>query len=320
MPAGQRHHFWRGVWFTLALASFSWSAPALASPESEATARELARALADQGANAYAQADYAHAQLLFARAYELVPAPTIALLEARALVKLGRWAEAARIYRRAAQAELPEDAPRPFRDAAHAAAAELAELTPRIPRLRLRFEGDVATDPGVEVVLDGRRLPRRDLGDFIEVDPGSHRIELRGSYVNTAPIEITLQPGQTKIIAIGERSKPRLDPDPGRTMVYVSFGLGAAGLVTGVTTGIISLNARADAQRWCEAGTCAPDGPGREALDRFRDFRAISTIGYVIGAVGVGAGIGLLVFRDDTSRREIGLSATLDQLRLGGKW
>ena len=110
MTVRQRRNLGRAVCFALALQNFSWAAWAQASPESDATARDLARSLADQGANAYAQEDYAHAQVLFARAYGLVPAPTIALLEARALVKLGRWIEATRTYRRASEAQLPAEA------------------------------------------------------------------------------------------------------------------------------------------------------------------------------------------------------------------
>lgn len=318
VPVRQRRNLWRGVCFALALPTFSWTATAHASPESDATARDLARALADQGADAYAGEDYAHAQLLFARAYGLVPAPTIALLEARALVKLGRWADAQQAYRRASEAQLAESSPAPFREAARTAAQELAELTPRIPRIRLRFAAEAATAQGLEVLLDGRRVPDRELRDFIHLDPGFHRIELRGRDVNTSAVEFTLEPGQTKIVKVDARSKQDREPKP--TLAYVSFGVGAVGLATGVTAGVISLNARADAQRLCEAGTCEPDGRGREALERFRDFRAVSTVGYVLGVVGVGAGIGLLVFRDDTSRREIGLSATLDELRFGGTW
>lgn len=288
-----------------------------ASPDSETTARDLARALADQGADAYAREDYAHAQLLFARAYGLVPAPTIALLEARALVKLGRWVDATGAYRRASEARLPADAPAPFREAARTAAAELAELTPRIPRIRLRFGADIRSD-SASVLLDGRRLPQSELGGFISVDPGAHRVALRGRDVDTAPLEFTLEAAQTRVVTVDARRMPAADPKP--TLAYVSFGVGAAGLITGVTAGVISLNARADAERLCEAGTCAPGGPGHDALDRFRNFRAISTVGYALGVVGVGAGIGLLVFRDETSRREIGLSATMDELRLGGTW
>lgn len=317
MTLRQRRNLGRAVCFTLALSSFSWAAPAQASPESEATARELARSLADQGANAYAQEDYAHAQLLFSRAYGLVPAPTIALLEARALVKLGRWVDATHAYRRASEAQLGPDAPAPFREATRTAAAELAELTPRVPRIRLRFGAGTSAD-AVEILLDGRRLTPRQLGGFIPVDPGAHRVELRGRDVDTAPLEFKLDAAQTRVVNLDARRKPAEDAKP--TLAYVSFGIGAAGLVTGVTAGVISLNARSDAERLCEAGTCAPDGPGRDALDRFRNFRAISTVGYALGVVGVSAGVGLLVFRDETSRREIGLSATMDELRLGGTW
>jgi hypothetical protein len=307
-----------GVAIALGLAGLSWVEPVSATQASTTDARELARALADQGADAYAERDYHRAQVLFARAYDLVRAPTIALFEARTLMQLGRWLEARAAYQRAAEAKLEPDAPQPFRDAASTARTELATLTPRLPRVRVRVDADTAAEPGFEVWLDGRRLGKHELESSIAVDPGAHRVEVRGDEVARAPIEFQLAAGEAKVVAID--GLLRAERDPKRTWAFVGLGVGAAGLITGVTAGVISLNARDDAKRLCDGNTCPTSGPGRDALDRFRTYRTISTVGYVLGAIGGGAGVTLLVLSDDESKRELELSAGLDRIRLEGRW
>jgi hypothetical protein len=307
-----------GVAIALGLAGLSWVEPVSATQAATTDARELARALADQGADAYAERDYQRAQVLFARAYDLVRAPTIALFEARTLMQLGRWLEARSAYRRAAEAKLAADAPEPFRDAASTARTELATLTPRLPLVRVRVDPDAASEPGFEVWLDGRRLEKHELGSNIAVDPGVHRVEVRGDEVARPPVEFRLAAGETRVVALA--GLLRAERDPRRTWAFVGLGAGAAGLLTGVTAGVISLNARDDAKRLCDGNTCPPSGPGRDALDRFRTYRTISTVGYVLGAIGGGAGITLLVLSDDEAKREVELSAGLDRILLEGRW
>src|SRR5688572_7655833 len=93
--------------------------------------RARARVLADEAANAYARGNFVRAELLLDHAYSIVPAPTVALLRARALVRLKRWVEAVRVYQTAASANI-EAAEQPvFQRASEEAKAELALLEPR---------------------------------------------------------------------------------------------------------------------------------------------------------------------------------------------
>src|SRR6185295_6955519 len=64
----------------------------------DAGIRTAARDLATQGAQAFEAGEYAQASDFFRRAHELVPAPSIALLQARSLAKLGQLLEAIDIY------------------------------------------------------------------------------------------------------------------------------------------------------------------------------------------------------------------------------
>jgi hypothetical protein len=121
-----------------------------------------------------------------------------------------------------------------------------------------------------------------------------------------------------KVVPIEVHSEPAADPQ--RTWGYVSLGTGALGLVAGVTTGVLSLNAHAEAERECPNNVCEPGGAGDAALGRFRTFRAISTVGYVLGAVGVGAGVSLLVFRTPESGPELTVRTSLRDVSIEGRW
>ena len=92
------------------LAALLLALPSVARGEPDEATKAAARQLAQDGARAMEEKRYADAQDLLNRAYELVPAPTIAVLEARALDALGRLVEAAEHYELARRTELGADA------------------------------------------------------------------------------------------------------------------------------------------------------------------------------------------------------------------
>src|SRR5258708_39655299 len=63
--------------------------------------RDVAREIAQTGAGYFDQGDWERAREHFHRAYDLVKAPALALMEARALVKLGHFVQATEAYGRA---------------------------------------------------------------------------------------------------------------------------------------------------------------------------------------------------------------------------
>ncbi|HEY3256853.1 MAG TPA: hypothetical protein VGJ91_23015, partial [Polyangiaceae bacterium] len=91
----------------------------------DAEMRTAARDLATQGAQAFDAGDYAQASDFFRRAHELVPAPSIALLHARSLAKLGQLLEAIDIYEQTARFKLPDDAPEAYLQAVETARSEM---------------------------------------------------------------------------------------------------------------------------------------------------------------------------------------------------
>jgi hypothetical protein len=88
------------------------------------------------------------------------------------------------------------------------------------------------------------------------------------------------------------------DSDPGsmqRTWAYVGFGVGGAGLGTGVVAGLLAANRHSSAQENCPEGKCAAGSSGAKDVDAFRSLRTVSTVSYVLGIAGVGAGVTLML-------------------------
>src|SRR6187431_3572319 len=107
----------------------------------DAEIRMAARDLATQGAQAFEAGDYAQASDFFRRAHELVPAPSIALLHARSLAKLGQLLEAIDIYEQTARFKLPDEAPEAYLQAVETARNEMEDVRRRLPRLKLILIG-----------------------------------------------------------------------------------------------------------------------------------------------------------------------------------
>jgi hypothetical protein len=278
--------------------------------------QESARALADEGANAFAAHDDERALTLFQRAYMLVPAPTIALFEARTLGRLGRLLEARAAYVRLARTEAAPGSPEAFRAAIESGRVELSQLEARIPRLHVAIEGKL--EPGSTVLLDERPLEPRLLRGPLLIDPGAHSLQLRTARGGGAPAHFVVVEGQTEHVRLSPPHQAA--PDSQRTWSFVAFGVGGAGLTLGIVAGAVALGAHEDAERGCPEDRCVAGSPGADAAERFRDWRTVSTIGYVVGAVGVGAGITLFLTSPRDHGAQLAVVPALDGGSLVATW
>jgi hypothetical protein len=288
----------------------------LAHAEPSPEARSTARDLANEGANAYAEHDYALALTLFARAHRLVPAPTIALFEARTLAQLGRLRDARAAYLRLIDAAQPADAPAPFRAAVDTARAELALLEPRIPRLFVVVGGDLSHD--AVVLLDELPLAEPLRRGWLLVDPGTHSLRVRTAHGLGGAVALTLAEGETKQVRLEVPPPARRDPQ--RTWGAVAVGAGGAGLGLGLAAGLVAVDAHREAERACPGSRCVEGTPGANAVERFRDWRTVSTIGYAIGGVGLTAGLALILTSGSDRSTEVALVPMLGGGRLETTW
>jgi hypothetical protein len=289
---------------------------ALAAEPVDDSTRNAARNLAEQGREAFDKTDYERSRDLFHRAYELVKAPTLALYEARSLAKLGRLVEAEEAYLRAIRTPLRADSPEAFRKAVHDAEAEELQLEPRVPKLVVVLTGPGAKAPELGVTLDGQRVKSALLGVEMPVDPGNHQLEAQvpGAAASRTPFTIAERehktvelrvdaPASASVVAAAPAKTTadlRSPPEPPRSSwqrptAFAVGGLGVVGLGTGVITGLMATSHHTKAGEQCPNHACVAGSAGEDELNSFRTLRTVSTVGYVVGAVGLAAGVTLLL-------------------------
>ena len=288
--------------------------------------RNAARSLASQGKDAFDKADWEHARDLFHRAYTLVPAPTIALYEGRALAKLRRFVEAEEAYMRAARTSLDAESPEPFRKAVHDAEDDLLALRARMPKVTIVPSGPGAREPELSVTLDGHPLKSALLGVELPIDPGDHT--LRAVVPGAAPVQVAFsvvekqqqkvdlpvpragQVSETPKVVNATPEVPEAVAPPPATQpsswqlpaALVAGGVGVAGVAMGVITGLMAGSRYSKAGRECPDHACAEGSAGWDTVQSFRTLRTVSTVGYVVGGVGLAAGTTLFLLAPAKSK------------------
>lgn len=180
-------------------------------------------------------------------------------------------------------------------------------LEPRMPHLTLSLAKDAPK--GAEVSRDGVVLGQPSLGVATSVNPGAHLIVVKAPGRRDASLEVSLAEGESKEMAVeaGEVDASASAEPPGATapaeratpgpnpLVYVGFGAAIAGIGVGTVTGILALDKANAAKDACPDLAC-PDASNLDDVKTGRTLGTISTIGFVVGAVGAAVGIyGLLV-------------------------
>ena len=323
-----KSQFKRSLCFSLL--SFSSSALMFTSSASaqDAEIRTAARDLATQGAQAFEAGDYARASDFFRRAHELVPAPSIALLRARSLAKLGQLLEAIDIYEQTARFKLPDDAPEAYSQAVETARNEMEDVRHRLPRLKVVLIGVSSSEPA-QVSMDDKTTPDALLGVERPINPGSHRLEARVGGQLRASRELSIVEGQSYLVELDVRPpapppKPIVPPAPvsnthphswQKTGGYVALGVGALGLGIGTYTGIVALNRKSDLDSVCKPN-CPPSSA--DDIDAFRSNRTISYVSFGVGIAAAATGVALLVL-GKPSEEHLAIRALPGGLQIGGR-
>lgn len=271
----------------------------------QSTARETALALANRAADAIARGEHVQAEPLLRQAYAQYPAPTIALLHARTLVHLQRLAEAVSAYRRVTLTTLEPNAPEAFRAARRQASTELNQLLPRVPRLQVLARGGAAR-PSLRLSVDGKPVPPAQQGRWMLVDPGVRTV--RAEHQGEATEElVAVAEGQSVVVQV---EGPRPTSSLQQRLLFGALGVGAVGLGVGIASGVVATRAHSRALESCPDRQCVLGSQGAAQLQKFRDYRTVSTVGYGAGALGLGVA-GYLLVRSFTD--EPGLDIEVDQ-------
>jgi hypothetical protein len=275
--------------------------------ETRTVARELARdgaALADAG-------KCSEALDLFERAHSLVRAPTIAVMQARCLMQLGRLIEALEIYERVRRHGYDPTEPDAFKRAVAEATTEALDLRVRIPRVLIRVSGPGSSSRALAVRLDDRIVLPALLGVDRPVDPGVHRLEASVPGQARAAQEVLLEESRRYVVDL--QLQP-IKSTPGSktqqldnassvqpTLGWVFLGIGGAGLATGAVTALLAGDQQSTVDGQCTARQCPESA--RDDIESFRTLRTVSFISYGVGFAAAATGGVLLLTAPKHERR-----------------
>jgi tetratricopeptide (TPR) repeat protein len=161
-------------------------------------------------------------------------------------------------------------------------------------------------------------------------NPGHHTITLSRDGRANEVFEENLAPGSGAAIRwstappeLEEKRSPATGPDvsqgeadtsaledgaSNRTWMWISYGVGAAGVVTGSVFGILAITKEDELSELCDRDKrCDPQYD--EERQRLGDLALASTIGFIVGGVGAAAGTYFLLTESETRPASGGPSA-----------
>ncbi len=281
-------------------------APAAALADEPSSAdRATARTLAQEGYVALNAKDYATAADRFSRAAQLVHAPTLLRDLARAQVGLGKLVDAHENYSTIIREGVADGAPASWVKALADAKVEIEAIPPRLPWITITVAGP--SDP--VVTLDGVPVPAASLGVKRPADPGKHEVRASAPGFYTAKKTVELREGESLSIAFeledappDAKPKPEEDatavittevPDPPwrKPAIISAFAIGGVGLALGGVTGALAIGKRDTLNESCVDRAC----PNRGDVDSYYLYGRLSTVGFIVGGVGVATGTLLLL-------------------------
>ena len=291
--------------------------------------RETARSLMDDGDAKRDKNDLKGALKSYEAADAIMHVPTTGLEVARAQAQLGMLLEARETLGRVNRLPPKPGEPAPFTAARRTAETLTAEIGARIPSVTVVVTNP---DPGqtTVIVFDGEIVPPAASAAPRKVNPGHHSVVARsGSLEKKQDIDVAEREARTVTFDL-KPLKP-VGPGPGpaassgdtaveasspsalpKVLIYGGFGLGVVGVGIGSVTGIMSISQVSDVKNDCTNNVCKPSRAGD--IDSAKSLGTISTIAFIAGGVGIGAGVIGLVLQSKQSSSEsapaVGTSAS----------
>jgi hypothetical protein len=201
----------------------------------------------------------------------------------------------------------------------------LAELDANLPTVVFAVQDTAGADTlKVRVSVDGTALGETLDGKAVALDPGSHKLRFEIAGADAIEQNIVILEGQkNRRIEISFKKQEALPPSPPtmpaapptsppspgdeapqRSVApWVIGGVGLAGLaVGGILAGVVAAaKSTTENPMNCDPNLkvpmCYTAGPGLSAANRVRTLGPVSTVGFVVGGVGVGVAAVWLIAR-----------------------
>jgi hypothetical protein len=187
------------------------------------------------------------------------------------------------------------------------------------------------------VSVDGTPISSALVGEARPVNPGPHKVEgKRGSDVVVA--DLTLAEGENKPAPLhfasaanaptapspmpaapAEIEPPQTRLGTQRTLGLVAGGVGVAGVVVGSVFGLHSKSKHDEAAQYCDGSVCN-DQRGVDAGESAHSAGNVSTVGMIVGALGLGGGVLLWLTAPQSKEQHAELRLGLGSIQLQGKF
>ncbi|MEO8875400.1 MAG: hypothetical protein ABI461_07430 [Polyangiaceae bacterium] len=290
----------------ISTSSFGLALPANAQTSADkATARQLGL----EGEDALNKKDYKTAEDKFKRADALYHALTLTLGLARAQAANGKLVAAQESYNRVLHEGAPAGSPPAFVRAVDDARKEVDAVSAQVAQVVVSVTG--SDDP--TVTLDDTPFPNAALGVKRPVDPGNHVVKATAkgykpgeAHFTVAPAgegtaSIALEADPNAIVAQQPAGANHTEPPPvapsskpiNKTIGYAALGVGAAGVVVGGIFGALALGAHGSLNDECPNGNCPASK--QDDISSYHTKGTVSTIGFIVGGVGLAAGAVLIL-------------------------
>jgi hypothetical protein len=277
-------------------------------PHAQAQNAAAAEALFQEGQAALEKGDWNVACPKLRESDRLDPANGTKLNLADCEEKRGRLATAWELYRKLSDTLPAGDERLPY------AQQRAQALGPRVPRLALKLAADAP--PDTQASIESLVLTAASFGTALPVDPGKHQVVVSSGTAKRS-FSVVLREGETKeleITPLSSREEPEPQPnsspvppsqgtpasDQGeghdtKTIGYVVGGVGVVGLAVGAITGIVGLSKQSTGNDNCDNVHRTCNQTGVDANNTARTMAPISTVGLIVGVLGVGAGAYLIL-------------------------
>lgn len=275
--------------------------------------RETARTLMDDGDKKRDAGDLKGALASYEKADVLMKVPTTGIEVARTQIALGMLLEARETLNRIVKSPVKPGEPAPFTAARKQAEQLNADLASRIPSV-LVVPANAEPGQPVAISVDGEEIPAAAATVPRKINPGDH-VAVAKSGALEKKVEFTIAEKENKTVDVDLKDQPPPPPAPvvvappkpamskGKLLMFGGFGLAAVGIGVGAVTGIMSISKTSDIKdNHCVGDKCTPDQA--DAIDSAKTLGNISTVAFIVGGVGVGAGVvGLLLMNKESKEK-----------------